>query len=40
MPSDKRGQVKVSFVVGTSRSEDNDETLQRLRGDFDRLIRQ
>jgi hypothetical protein len=40
MPSDKRSQVKVSFVVGTSRSEDNEETLQRLRNEFDRLIRQ
>jgi len=40
MPSDKRGQVKVSFVVGTSRTEDNEETLQRLRNEFDRLIRQ
>ena len=40
MPSDKRGQVKISFVVGTSRTEDNEETLQRLRNEFDRLIRQ
>jgi Protein of unknown function (DUF3568) len=40
MPSDKRSQVKVSFVVGTSRTEDNEETLQRLRNEFDRLIRQ
>jgi hypothetical protein len=40
MPSDKRGQVKVSFVVGTSRNEDNEDILQRLRNEFDRLIRQ
>jgi hypothetical protein len=40
IPSDKRTQVKVSFIVGTSRTEDNEETLGRLRGEFDRLIRQ
>jgi hypothetical protein len=40
VPTDKRGQVKVSFIVGTSRTEENEETLQRLRNEFDRLVRQ
>jgi hypothetical protein len=40
VPSDRQGQVKVSFVVGTSKTEDNEEILQRLRTEFDRLIRQ
>jgi hypothetical protein len=40
LPSDRRGQVKISFVVGTQRNEENEEILQRLRAEFDRLIRQ
>jgi hypothetical protein len=40
VPSDRQGQVKVSFVVGTSKTEDNEEILQRIRNEFDRLIRQ
>jgi hypothetical protein len=40
VPSDKRGQVKVSFVVGTMRNDDNEEILQRLKSEFDRLVRQ
>lgn len=40
VPSDKRGQVKVSFVVGTMRNDDNEEILQRLKNEFDRLVRQ
>jgi hypothetical protein len=40
VPSDKRGQVKLSFVVGTMRSEENDEILQKLKSEFDRLVRQ
>lgn len=40
VPSDKRGQVKVSFVVGTMRTEENEEILQRVRNEFDRMVRQ
>jgi len=40
VPSDHRGQVKVSFVAGTMRTEENEEILQRVRNEFDRLVRQ
>jgi hypothetical protein len=40
VPSDKRGQVKVSFIVGTMRSDEHEEILQRLKNEFDRLVRQ
>jgi len=39
VPSDKREKVKVSFIVGTMRSDDNEEVLQRLRQEFDRILR-
>jgi len=40
VPSDRRGQVKASFIVGTQRTDDHEEILQRLRNEFDRLIGQ
>ena len=39
IPSDKKEKVKVSFIVGTMRSEDNEEVLTRLRQEFDRIVR-
>lgn len=37
--SERRSQVKASFVAGTARSEDNEELLQRFRQEFERLLR-
>lgn len=39
VPSDKKSQVKVSFIVGTMRTEDNEEVLNRLRQEFERILR-
>jgi hypothetical protein len=39
VPSDKKTQVKVSFIVGTMRTEDNEEILGRLKQEFDRILR-
>jgi len=39
VPSDKKAQVKVSFIVGTMRTEDNEEVLARLRQEFERILR-
>jgi hypothetical protein len=39
VPSDRKGQVKVSFIVGTMRSEDNEEVLNRLKMEFERILR-
>ena len=39
VPSDKKAQVKVSFIVGTMRTEDNEEVLTRLRQEFERILR-
>ena len=37
--SDRKAQVKVSFIVGTMRSEDNEEVLNRLKQEFERILR-
>ena len=37
--ADKAGPLKVSIIVGTSRSEDNDEILQRFKTEFERFLR-
>lgn len=39
VPSDKKVPVKVSFIVGTMRSEENEDVLNRLRQEFDRILR-
>lgn len=39
VPSDKQTKVKVSFIVGTMRNEDNEEVLNRLRQEFERILR-
>jgi len=39
VPSDKKAQVKVSFIVGTMRNEDNEEVLNRLKQEFERILR-
>jgi hypothetical protein len=39
VPSDRKAQVKVSFIVGTMRSEENEEVLNRLRQEFERILR-
>jgi hypothetical protein len=39
VPSDKQAKVKVSFIVGTMRNEDNEEVLNRLRQEFERILR-
>lgn len=39
VPSDKVGQVKVSFIVGTMRNEEHEDLLQRLRSEFERFVR-
>lgn len=39
LPSDRKTQVKVSFIVGTMRSEDNQEVLNRIRQEFERILR-
>ena len=37
--SEKAGPLKVSIIVGTSRSEDNEELLQRFKTEFERFLR-
>ena len=39
VPSDKNAKGKVSFIVGTMRTEDNEEVLNRLRQEFERILR-
>jgi len=39
VPSDKKAQVKVSFIVGTMQTEDNQEILNRLKQEFERILR-
>jgi hypothetical protein len=39
VPSDRKAQVKVGFIVGTMRSEDNEEVLNRLKQEFERILR-
>ena len=39
VPSDKQTKVKVSFIVGTMRNDDNEEVLGRLRQEFERILR-
>jgi uncharacterized protein DUF3568 len=39
VPSDRKVQVKVSFIVGTMRSDENEELLHRLRQEFERILR-
>jgi hypothetical protein len=39
VPSDKKEKIKVSFIVGTMRTDDNEEVLHRLRQEFDRILR-
>lgn len=36
---ERKGQVKVSVVAGTARSDDNEEVLQRFRQEFERMLR-
>ena len=37
--SEKAGTLKVSIIVGTSRSEDNEELLQRFKTEFERFLK-
>lgn len=37
--AEKTGQVKVGIVVGTTRSEDNEEILQRMKTEFERFLK-
>ncbi len=37
--SEKAGPLKVSIIVGTSRSEDNEELLQRFKTEFERFLK-
>lgn len=37
--TEKTGPLKVSFVVGTLRNEDNEELLQRMKAEFERFLR-
>jgi hypothetical protein len=39
VPSDRMGQVRVSFIVGTMRSDENEEVIQRLKSAFEGFLR-
>jgi hypothetical protein len=39
VPSDRNAKVKVSFIVGTMRTDDNEEVLNRLKQEFERILR-